>query len=256
MLKGEVAGVLNLHRQKIKKPTRLTAARQAIAWPMIAVFALGSAMLWTSAINNLIHVGGFAGIISWQILGFFLPVYQGMKLYTRVNERDMVGRFVAPPAMRRRLWSIIWIIWLNALANAAAIGLVLMNWMSGRLAFSRWDMVCFIYAAAAVLVLLAWKRRQLMKSQISVFFLAAGTRMMPQMCLAFSVDLRLIPWAALLGVAAIAGQRFIVSSIELAEARGHEATSKQSLMAASWVWRGDVGNMVAIAVPLAVKLLL
>lgn len=223
---------------------------------MIIIFALGSVALWVSAINNLIHVGGFAGIISWQILGFFLPVYQGKKIYGRVNERDSIGRFVTPRVVRKRLWAIIWIIWLNAAANAAAIILVLMNWMNGRLTLSRWDIICFGCAAAAIVVLLLWKRRQVMKSQVSIFCLAAGTRMLPQMCLAFSIDLRLIPWAALLGVAAIAGQRFVVSSIEFAEARSHASTTKQSLEAAAWVWRGDIGNMVAIAVPVGAKLFL
>lgn len=249
-------GALRLHGEKTGLLSRIKALRQIIAWPMIIIFALGSALLWTSAINNLIHVGGFAGIISWQILGFFLPVYQGRKMLARVGERDTIGRRVTPLIVRRRLWAIIWIIWLNAAANAAAIVLVLVNWMGGRLMLSRWDIVCFGSATAAVLALFIWKRRQIMKSQLSVFILAAGTRMMPQMCLAFSVDLRLIPWAALLGVAAIAAQRFIVSSIELAEARAYASTTKQSFDAASWVWRGDVGNMVAIAVPVMAKLLL
>lgn len=253
---GDETSTLSLRRQKIKRSVLAATLRRTIAWPMIVIFALGSTMLWTSAISNLINVGGFAGIISWQILGFFLPVYQGSKLYARVNERDVVGRFITPSNMRSRLWAIIWIIWLNAMANAVSIVLVIVNWLGGRLAISQWDIICFVYAAIAVMVLLIWKRRELMKSQSSMFFLAAGTRMMPQMCLAFSVDLRLIPWAALLGVAAIAGQRFIVSSIELAEARSHPSVTTRSLGSASWVWRGDVGNMVAITVPIAAKLLL
>lgn len=251
----DTVGTLSLRGRKVRWQTYLAKLRRVIAWPMIIVFALGSAMLWISAINNLIYVGGFAGIISWQILGFFLPIYQARKLHGRVSERDIIGRFITPKVIRKRLWAIIWIIWLNALANATAIMLVVTNWLGGRLDLSRWDIICFGYAAVAVIVLLLWKRRQLMKSQAAVFFLAAGTRMMPQMCLAFSLELRLIPWAALLGVAAIAGQRFIVSSIELAEAKSHTKTSPQSLSAARWVWRGDVGNLVAITVPVMAKLL-
>jgi hypothetical protein len=229
--------------------------RLVIAWPMILVFAGGSLALWWGAINSLIATGGFAGIVSWQVLGFFLPVYQGIKIHGRVTARKESGAFLLADDMRWRLWAIIIIIALNALANFAAIILVIWNLAVGRLNVSFWDTAAFVLAGAAILLLVVWKRRRILKDQTSTFFLASGTRMMPQVALAFSLDLKFIPWLALGGVGAIALQRFLVSSIELAEARS-ERVATESLLAARWVWRGDVGNLVTIAVPVVAKLLL
>lgn len=253
MNRDNTAGVLAAHQQKRNWPINLSKLRQVVSWPLIIVFAIGSIILWQSALGNLIHVGGFAGIISWQVLGFFLPVYQVQKVRWRAVERDSIGRFVAPVAMRRRLWAMIMIIWANVVANAAAIGLVVWNMGIGRLQLSLWDKVAFGFAIAMVIALVAIKRRQLTKSQPAMFFLAASTRMVPQICLAFSLSLGHIPWPALLGVAAIAGQRLVISSIELAEGKTVLNNHKHSIIAASWVWRADLGNTVAIAVPIVAK---
>jgi hypothetical protein len=222
---------------------------------MILVFAIGSLALWWGALSSLVATGGFAGIVSWQILGFFLPVYQGMKIRSRVTARKESGAFLLTSNMRRRLWAIIIIIGLNALSNLAAIVLIIWNVSSGWLNVSFWDVMMFLLAGIAVLLLVIWKGRRILKDQASIFFLATGTRMIPQMALAFSLDLKFIPWLALGGVGAIAVQRVIVSSIELAEAKSERA-ALGGLQAAKWVWRGDVGNLIAIIVPIVAKVLL
>lgn len=231
--------------------------RLFIAWPMIAVFALGSFCLWWGAITGLETTGGFAGIASWQILGIGLLFYQAHRTYRRATERNTKGVLALPQKMRQRAWAIYTIIACNIIANGVVIVLILDNLRSGRLQWITQDTLAFAVALLIAVGVFVWKRRETLRSEAAMFGLALGTRVIPQTALVFSPDLHAIPWLVLIGLGAMAGQRLVVSSIEYIEAQSGHAQGKitsYNVSNARWIWRGDLGNALAALVPILARI--
>jgi hypothetical protein len=227
--------------------------RLAFAWPMIIALAVGGAALWVGSISSLLTTGGFDGLASWQTLGIIMLTYQAYNTYVRVTEQRGDFQSVELRNMQRRLQVLLVVTVANMLFNVVTIVLIVASLSADRLAWTTPDTIGYAAVIVTLFAMLAIRRGQVFSSAASVFFLVLSTRIIPQGALVFSADLGRIPMLALGGMTLISLFRFAVSSIELVEARVRTVSAK-SRASAGWIWLADVGNLVAIAVPVIAKI--
>lgn len=246
------------HLKALPRPlgAALPTIRRIAAIPLLITFAGGSAFMWYGSLHSLIVSGGFNGITCWQGMGIFYLVYVNHLTWKRLKEKSATGKgYEVKGAMRKRLWAAWWIVTMNILANIAAIWLIVDNLSHGRLKWTAWDTRAFAAAGAvALLVVLvgAVTKKNMLKSQPAVFILVVVTRIIPQSFLGLSDNLAIIDWTVLVGLEAIAGQRFLISLIEIAEAY-REKKSKENRARAVWVGLGDLCNLGAAMIPMILK---
>lgn len=232
--------------------------RQCAAWPMIGLFGIGSVSLWTSAIIKVSTSGGFAGILSWQVLGAPLPIYRGGLTAHRACKRDKNGR-LPPLAMRRRLWTIVAIVTANVLCNGWVIFRLVQLWLGGRFTWSTQDKWAFAIALITTVLLIGGKLLGWLGFDALLFWLVVTYRAIPQALLAVSPDLVHISWWTLGGVALIAIQGLGVYAIELGFAKTEfsvGAIDQPNLAKARWTFRAEACNTASIAAPVIAKVLL